>query len=166
MDYLLFSWINGFVGYSPFLDAFGIFCAHYLIFVFPLGLLALSARLRALLNVGLSASLAFSLNAFVGFLYFRPRPYVTHDVEQLLFSLAEGKSFPSDHSALAWSMAVTLFMYDRRIGLLACGAAFLVSLARVFVGVHYPSDVLVGGIFGAVCAYFATTLFRKNCPIK
>ena len=61
-------------------------------------------------------------------------------------------SFPSDHALVAGAVAVALLFANRRWGIVAGVAAGLMALARVYVGAHYPGDVVAGRVFGAVVA--------------
>ena len=69
-------------------------------------------------------------------------------------SILEGwSSFPSDHACLFFSLATGLFFISRLIGILALLHALLViSLFRVYLGLHYPSDIMVGGAIGIIIA--------------
>jgi undecaprenyl-diphosphatase len=61
-------------------------------------------------------------------------------------------SFPSDHSMLFFSLSTGLWMIDRRIG--AFGFAWtmlIIDLPRVYLGIHYPSDVIAGAALGVLC---------------
>jgi undecaprenyl-diphosphatase len=71
--------------------------------------------------------------------------------------LRDWSSFPSDHATLVWSMAIATLMADRRIGALSVAVAFLSSLARMYCGLHYATDILGGALLGAavVCALLA-----------
>lgn len=61
-------------------------------------------------------------------------------------------SFPSDHSMLFFSLSTGLWTVDRRIGLLGfVWSAIVIDLPRVYLGIHYPSDVIVGAILGVLC---------------
>ncbi|HLZ67876.1 MAG TPA: phosphatase PAP2 family protein [Aliidongia sp.] len=61
-------------------------------------------------------------------------------------------SFPSDHSMLFFSLSTGLWMVDRRIGLFGfCWSAIVIDLPRLYLGIHYPSDVIVGAILGVLC---------------
>ena len=71
-------------------------------------------------------------------------------------------SFPSLHAANAFAAAVALWCLDRRAGRVALPVAALIALSRVFVGVHWPSDVVVGGIYGAAVAYGLDWLGRRT----
>ncbi|MBN9098066.1 phosphatase PAP2 family protein [Pseudonocardia sp. 73-21] len=59
---------------------------------------------------------------------------------------------PSDHAVVAGALVVGLWVLQRRLGVLGAALALLVAFSRVYVGVHYPSDVAVGLLFGAVVA--------------
>ncbi|MFI1169042.1 phosphatase PAP2 family protein [Streptomyces sp. NPDC020801] len=61
-------------------------------------------------------------------------------------------SFPSNHAAIAAAAAVALLFVSRRLGAIACVAAAAMALSRVWVGAHYPHDVLAGVVVGALVA--------------
>nr|WSX48509.1 phosphatase PAP2 family protein [Streptomyces sp. NBC_00974] len=71
-------------------------------------------------------------------------------------------SFPSNHAALASAAAVALLLVSRRLGLIALAASVLMAASRVWVGVHYPHDVLVGFAVGALVALLATWAVRRK----
>jgi undecaprenyl-diphosphatase len=78
------------------------------------------------------------------------RPYVTLHHTLLLVSRSTDYSFPSDHSTMAGAVAAGLLLVAWRLGLLALLAALLIAFARVYVGAHYPGDVIAGLAVGAV----------------
>jgi undecaprenyl-diphosphatase len=59
-------------------------------------------------------------------------------------------SFPSDHAVMAGAVAGGLFLVNRRLGAVAAAAALLMAFARVYIGAHWPGDVLVGLMVGGV----------------
>ncbi|WTT38151.1 phosphatase PAP2 family protein [Kitasatospora sp. NBC_00085] len=61
-------------------------------------------------------------------------------------------SFPSNHTVIAFAAAAALWFADRRLGWIAGIAAVLMGASRVWVGVHYPHDVLVGAAVGVLAA--------------
>ncbi len=95
-----------------------------------------------------SSTLAFSLNALIGFLYFRPRPFVDHVVIQLIEKSASQKSFPSDHAAISFALAASVSAFFPRMSMVAYTIAISISLFRVISGVHYPSDIAAGAVVG------------------
>lgn len=71
-------------------------------------------------------------------------------------------SFPSNHAALAAAAAVALVFVSRRLGAIALVAAVLMAASRVWVGVHYPHDVLAGVAVGASVAFVTARAVRWN----
>ena len=164
MDYYLFTLINSLAGRFAIADMIGIFFARTAIFLLPFfAFVEAKTALQLFARMTLSTVLAFSTNALIGFLYFRPRPFAVHDVHQLItLHYQNSKSFPSDHTAIAFALAATVAILYPRIGMGALIVAFLVGLARVFVGVHYPFDILGGalvGIFSAFVVHFFSLRF-------
>ena len=68
-------------------------------------------------------------------------------------------SFPSDTTAILFPLATGIFLLSRRLGILAFILATLAALARVYSGLHYPTDVMAGAILG-ISAYFLLDLTR------
>ncbi|MCX4817268.1 phosphatase PAP2 family protein [Streptomyces sp. NBC_01239] len=71
-------------------------------------------------------------------------------------------SFPSNHATIAAAAAVALFFVSRRLGAVAAVAALAMALSRVWVGVHYPHDVVAGMAVGALLAFGAMALLRRR----
>ncbi len=75
----------------------------------------------------------------------RPRPFVTHPgLDVLVSGKADTLSFVSDHSAMSMAIAVGLYLANKRLGMIAGGLALLQGFCRMFMGVHYPTDVIGG----------------------
>ncbi|MEO3840323.1 MULTISPECIES: phosphatase PAP2 family protein [unclassified Streptomyces] len=99
----------------------------------------------ALLWGPLAAALALLANMPIRAIVERPRPFREHEGLEVLLPGTTGYSFVSDHTSVAMALAAGIFMASRRYGLAALALALLEALSRVYLGVHYPSDV-VGGI--------------------
>lgn len=86
-------------------------------------------------------------------LFGRTRPCVALDNVHLLIKKTKSYSFPSSHAANFFAVAAFFGYFYRRYLWLFLIIAAAVAYSRVYVGVHYPFDVLAGGILGFLCAY-------------
>jgi undecaprenyl-diphosphatase len=108
---------------------------------------------RAALAALLSAGLGLAVGKLISELVDRARPFVAdpHGVH-LFSSHAADPGFPSDHATAAFAIAIAIFLRKRGWGAAALVAAAVLSVGRVALGVHYPSDVLAGAAVGAAAA--------------
>ncbi|MFN8218405.1 MAG: phosphatase PAP2 family protein [Solirubrobacterales bacterium] len=108
---------------------------------------------RAAVAAVLSAGLALAIGKVISELVDRARPFVVDSGGVHLFSAhSADPGFPSDHATAAFAIATAIFLRHRRWGIFALLAAAVLSVGRVAIGVHYPSDVLAGAALGAACA--------------
>lgn len=135
--------------------------------VLCLGLLLFPRTRRAGL-AGLTALLLGLLctNVALKHLVGRARPWLT--VEGLAPLIAEGdpNSFPSGHSCAAFAAASAWCRTLPRRWMRGAGLALavLMALSRLWVGVHFPSDVLAGALVGTLCGQLAWLLWRRLVP--
>ncbi|WP_217198020.1 phosphatase PAP2 family protein [Streptomyces buecherae] len=79
----------------------------------------------------------------------RPRPFVDHPQElEVLVAGKSDYSFVSDHSTLVAAIAVGIFMVNRKYGVIALVVALFAGFCRIYMGVHYPTDVVGGFALG------------------
>lgn len=110
-------------------------------------------RRRAGFVAVVATPVALAVAQVVSRLVDRPRPFVEHPVAVALFSRGSADAgFPSDHATASFAIATALVLYDRRWGIVALVLATLLSVGRVALGLHYPTDVLAGAALGAVVA--------------
>lgn len=122
-----------------------------------------SATAVIALAVPLITLLAFGIDALVKLAVREDRPCQTLKLPTLEACPAPGDwSFPSNHAALAAAAAVALLFVSRRLGAVALVAAVLMAASRVWVGAHYPHDVLAGMAVGALVAAVAAWAVRRN----
>jgi len=161
VDYTLFKDVNGLSGTQPF-DAIFKFAANDLIYVI-LAIVALTfvvpwrtrrvERRRGSVAATVSAALALLLVIPISGAVDRARPFVAHPgVAHRLIAHAHDAGFPSDHAAGAFAIATAMLLFEPLIGALLLVLAVIVIFARVYVGVHYPGDVLAGAVLGAAVA--------------
>ncbi|MFL5874257.1 MAG: phosphatase PAP2 family protein [Solirubrobacterales bacterium] len=106
----------------------------------------------------LSAGLALAVGKVISELVDRARPFVADPGGVHLFSgHAADPGFPSDHATAAFAIAVAILLRKRGWGYVALVAAAVLSVGRVALGVHYPSDVLAGAALGSAAALLLWT---------
>jgi undecaprenyl-diphosphatase len=106
----------------------------------------------------LAAGIALLLNIPVRALVQRPRPFAEHSGLDVLVHGKNGYSFVSDHTTLTAAVAVGLFMVSRKFGAVALVLAACEGFCRVYMGVHYPTDVIGGFALGAATALLLAPL--------
>lgn len=107
---------------------------------------------RAVLWAILALFVANVVLKLCNLIYFRPRPFDSHEVN-LLFYQPWDSSFPSNPATVGFSVATAVWLSNRRLGALLLVLATLFGLSRIYCGVHYPSDVIAGALLGALSAY-------------
>lgn len=124
-------------------------------------LLCIPATRKQGVVVGLSLAAATALNNLViKNLVARPRPYSTLEALEILVEPLGSYSFPSGHSCASFAAATALTLVFGKKGAWAFLPAALIALSRVYVGVHYPTDILCGAAVGALAAWGVWALCR------
>lgn len=176
MNERLLLLINGWAGKNNFLDNAMIFAAQYLVFVvFAAAVLVIAYLLsrrqwRQVTYFFGTLVLSYILLQIAAHIYIDHRPFVDHHLTQLV-SHAAGTSFPSDHTTVTAAIAFGLLFLTRfkALGLAVLGCAFLIGFARVFVGIHYPIDILGGlvvGLLGGSSVYLAKKMIERNHKVQ
>ncbi|MFJ2608005.1 phosphatase PAP2 family protein [Streptomyces sp. NPDC091279] len=112
----------------------------------------------ALVWAPLAASVALLVNVPIRGFVERPRPFVTHQGIDVLIAGKTDFSFVSDHATITMAMGVGLFVAHRRFGLAGIALALLEGFCRVYMGVHYPTDVIGGFALGTAVALLLSPL--------
>lgn len=151
MNYTVFQWINNFAGSSKLLDTLMIAITNSAAYVAILFMLILwfnngkkenaIRKQYTVLYTTLSVSIALLVNVLIHAVYYHPRPFITHHVNQLVPHAADS-SFVSDHSVLVFSIAFVFILRGEKLKYIALIWAILVGVSRMYVGVHYPLDIL------------------------
>ena len=102
-----------------------------------------------------------AVSSFLKPLISRPRPCHTLENINLLVNCGAGMSMPSAHAANLFGQAALFSALYRKVRCPVFTFAALVALSRVFVGVHYPADIIVGGIIGIILGTIVAVVFKK-----
>lgn len=147
-----------------------------------LAVLMLTVLPKKYKKAGLTMAIALILslifcNGIMKHLWARPRAFwvvgqnfvVGNEFENLygIFNSIHDYSFPSGHSSASFAAAVSIFMWRKKKGSAALVLAALIAFSRLYFTVHYPTDVLVGTITGAlygVAAYFIVKALMNKVP--
>lgn len=164
----LFLRINATVGTDPFMDALMLFSARWLIFILLGGIVvhewiflwgtdpALFYTFIILLQLGIIVGVG--TNWIMSIIMPHPRPIVEFPhIRQICPVFQTVKSFPSDHTTIAF-LTVFLALYNEVgmafVVLAGLPIASLIAVSRIYVGVHYPRDIVGGVVAGLMYASF------------
>lgn len=175
MNEQLFQLVNQYAGQSVWLDGTMIFFAEYTPIVFALFLLMLwfsskrkdilEKNQRTALYTVLVFLLCLAVNQIIHLLYWHPRPFLVHDVNQLVGHAGKESSFASEHTMLAFSIAGTFFFRRVPYRWAVMVLAVLAGGARIFVGVHYPADVVGGAVISLLVALMVCKSVNLSEPV-
>ncbi|HVB82773.1 MAG TPA: undecaprenyl-diphosphatase [Candidatus Binataceae bacterium] len=161
LDRLAFTHINASASLAGWHLEAATQLAEWLVYLVPFALVMLwltgagPAR-TASVKAALTAATALLINQAVGLAWYRPRPFVI-GLGHAFMVHAPDTSFPSDHVTALAAAGIALWIsrsaLARRLGIVLTAAAPVAGWARVFLGIHYPGDVLGALAIAALTAY-------------
>ncbi|MBU0572471.1 phosphatase PAP2 family protein [Patescibacteria group bacterium] len=86
------------------------------------------------------------------------RPFLINGELPLTLTFHFDNAFPSSHTAIAFGLAITLWLHNKKLGIVYIALAFLVAVGRVFANVHYILDVVIGSMIGTMVAVVVSKL--------
>ncbi len=167
MNDWLFSLINGMANWNIFLDAFMIVVSKAVPYIYILllaglyvqGFRAGSFKLRGeSFATGVLLVLCLIGSFMLGSMFYENRPFVDHPDAILILNHAADASFPSDHAVGTMAIACGILFYNWSLGTKLVYGSILVGVSRVFVGNHYPGDIL--GAF--ILVWVITAVYNKT----
>ena len=170
MDIFLLHQLNQFAGRYQIIDWLAIFTAEWLPYITAVllfGIFIYKGHFKRVvfLKTGFSIIVAliarFPLVWLIQLFINRSRQFVVDQKVVNILSLNLTSSFPSGHATFFFALVACLFLLDKKLGILMTAVAVLMGIARVFAGVHWPSDILAGAFLGIVIVLLFFTAINR-----
>jgi undecaprenyl-diphosphatase len=173
-DQQLFFYLNNLSSHSWFLQEIVIFFGEYSQYILGLYLAVLlffpkekkqQNRIMVFISLCAACIARWGVKTAILLFYHRPRPFVIlSGVHKLIatYPYENYQSFPSGHAIFFFALATCLFLFDRKLGSWYILAAFVMGIARVMAGVHWPSDILGGAILGIFVGWLTYKFYSMS----
>ncbi|MEA4827138.1 undecaprenyl-diphosphatase [Clostridium sp. JNZ J1-5] len=170
MNMELFRLINNLANKNSVLDGIMVFFSKdvpyifmaAIVMVFILGIIKKNSDYRKIaFNTFVITLINLILSFIIGGIYYVDRPFV-HNKVNLLFAHVKDASFPSDHATGTMSIALGLRDYNKSLNLILTILSILVGVSRIYVGHHYPMDVMGAYILAFATSYIYNLKLRNK----
>lgn len=166
MDMSILNWIYdnlrcGFLNvFMPFITMFGESGIFFIALSLVMIIIPKTRKTGIMMGVALFLGLIIC-NLTLKPLVARPRPYTIRTDVILLVDKLSDFSFPSGHTIAAFEVASVLMIRNRKYGIAATVLAVLIAFSRLYLYVHYPTDVLVSIVLGTIFGFISVKLVNK-----
>jgi len=162
LDVQLFRVINLLSGRNLVIDKLMILISNKIKFVFFfIFVILLFSKRKVFIEAVMSIVITLFMHFITKIFYFKPRPFIDRRVRILTPSKFDS-SFPSKHTLLTFAVSTIVLFYQRTVGSILLGVSALTGLSRIWVGHHYPSDILGSAVLGS----FTSTFIHKLLNIS
>ncbi|MDD3113274.1 MAG: phosphatase PAP2 family protein [Candidatus Izemoplasmatales bacterium] len=163
----LIQWLQSFRSdFWDFFFQFWTFFGEELVVIGILGFLYWCYDKKTGETIGLTVFISLVLNSIIKVIFQRPRPYVNpaNGIDGIRLDTAGGYSFPSGHTQGAAVVfgSLAVWLKKRWLTIVSVVIIVMVAISRMYLGVHYLSDVLVGGLLGVGLAFIFHKLFEND----
>ncbi|GIN86766.1 undecaprenyl-diphosphatase [Heyndrickxia sporothermodurans] len=153
MNHIIFKLINQHSRRCSPIDLLMIFISKKIRYVYIFVLIFMWFRNDSYKKVSCHAVISSGITLFIHLIikvfYFKPRPFVKHRVGLLIPSKMDS-SFPSKHTMLVFAISTSIFLYNRVLGSIMSILSVLTGFSRIWVGHHYPSDIIGSAFIASV----------------
>lgn len=171
LNHAAFLWLNAAEHPSAQLIAVATFFAEYVIWVVPivigLGWLRGNSHTRKILLEATASGFAgLLINQIIGLIWQQPRPFMIGLGHTHISHVADS-SFPSDHLTLLWAVAFSFLIHrtPRLAGITLALLGLPVAWARIYLGVHFPLDMMGAALVASISAWMTFRETRLYLPI-
>lgn len=142
------------------------FLASFLIWLMFAGLIILwfvdgKIKKEQVMHALLASFIAFTVSQILKQLFHTVRPFQVDGLGVMTLTIPSGFSFPSEHTAVAFALAFTIWLHDKKVGILFIILASLIGIARILANVHFPIDIIGGAIIGTTVAVMIEKLHLR-----
>lgn len=164
-----FRFFNDLAGHNAGLDWIFVFVSDQMGYVLIFLLFVLFWKREdfkqvVLVSLGSAIVARFVLVSLIRYFTYSPRPFLILENVNKLVSNENASSFPSGHASFYFALAMGVYFYNKKTGLIFLCLAGLMGVARIFVGVHWPLDILAGAGLGIATAYVMERFVSPRVP--
>lgn len=144
-------------------DIITLYFASFFVYFLFLGLIVLwfidgKIKKEQVVHALFACLFAWAIAALIKHFFPTLRPFIVNGREIDVLVRPIDAAFPSEHTTLAFALAVTVFMHDRKVGWFFLIGALTIGVARVAANVHYPVDIIGGAFLGTLVAVIVEKL--------
>ena len=164
-DFTVLNWIQQNMR-CDFLDGFSVFLSNittYGIIWIVLGIILILFKKTRVAGFMVLAAMALAFltgDVLLKHIVSRPRPFIENPAVTLLIKPPSGSSFPSTHTALVSAVATVLLAKKHSVGLIVLLLGICVAFSRLYLYVHFPTDVFCGMLLGILCGVIVIVITK------
>ncbi len=165
MNYKIYRSIQQLAGYRSPIDLIMILISNKIRYLYMFVLIFMWFRnesyKKVTRNAMRSSGITLLIHTLIKMFYYKPRPFVKHRVGILIPSKMDS-SFPSKHTLLVFAISTSIILYNRVLGSIMSIFSVLTGLSRIWVGHHYPSDIIGSAFISMMVSILVDKTMRKN----
>lgn len=117
---------------------------------------------KGVVILAIPLGIAIVISESISAIYVRQRPFVTDSKVHLLVPHAADGGMPSHHIVFMAVLVASIYYYDKRSAIFFALLTLITGVARVVAGIHYPTDIVIGALIGAIIVY----VYHRIVPVK